>query len=516
MIESLILGLILACLTFFTLAKAQTVPKLQPRVLFNFDSKNYICYFIIGRKRFGKSVFLEMAAEMYLEKGFSIIDVLDAGDFESCYWAIPTCQSCLSLGLDPTPLGYRRTCNDCGTTLKGFHCPSCNIDLDSKKETILKEEKELYRKMDLWLEGLQLHKLDVDNNEEVIDPTIDRQVKDLELEVKAKALEVESLEIENLWSWIKLETCPVCGADCTKPKTNYKIVMVYPSNATVTSENPNIIPMSSEEGLEKIVKTAIREKAIISVASGLFYADELYLTLSNWLFEWIDLKRDKVRVNAVICIREAANVAFSQHKISEFQGQMRKALINLIRFAGHYQTVILFDTQRFKDLHAAARDVVETIIIKRHNYHGMPDVVEEVHKSIEIERAKKRNKGAKEYDLMKYLTLPTELFKNEFIARFDDGYYVKSMNSLPKFHHKGPTDFFLDYAGINVARAPHRFFARESQSLRQVPKHILTKLAVRMLDGGLEIDYVAECLEYAPRTIEGWITQAEERGENPV
>jgi len=452
--DTILTGISLSIFTFVGLIAVQETK----RKLFNFHSKEYTCYFIIGRKRFGKSVFLEWAAEKYAKAKYLVLDMFDSGDFESCYWAIPTCPTCIELGTDPTPLGYRRECNKCSTYLRGYYCSKCKLDLDEEK--------------------------------------------------------IEQKLEHNLWEWKKLTNCPSCGTDVKKVKTDYKIILVYPSNATVKSHNPKIVPMSSEVGFEKIIKRALKEDCVISVATGLFGPDELYLTLSDWLFEWIDLKRDKIRTDAVICIREAANVAFSQHKISEFQGKMRKAIINLIRFAGHYQTVILFDTQRFKDLHAAARDVVETIVIKRHTFHGMPDVVEQIHKSLQFERHKARKEGAEEYDLIKHLTFPTELFKNEFIARFDDGYYVKWNNGMPQFHHKGPNDFFLDYAGLDVVKEPHKFWVKDAQNVRQVPKHILQRLAYQLVEEyGVDLEIVSEIVEYTPKTVNGWIGQYIERRE---
>lgn len=407
------------------------------RRLFDFYGKEYPAIFVIGRRRMGKSVLVEWAAEKYWEHDYMVVDIMDAGDFESCYWAIPNCptKDC------NTALGFRKYCTICNTVLFGNYCKKCKI----------------------------------------------------------------SFEL-NDWNWRALTHCPKCKADVNKAKTDYSILMVYPTNATVTSHNPKIIPVCSDKGLEYIVRKALKGKHIISIANGLFDQDELNLTLANWLFEWIDMKRDKIRKNAVLVVREASNVAFSQMKVSEFQTELKRAIINLIRFAGHYQSVVLFDTQRFKDLHIAARDVVETIIIKRHNFHGMPDVVLRVHKDLEFRRYLKREQGATPYDLKKYLTLPTELMKSEFIVRFDDGYYLKSQNGMPKFHHKGPTDFFLDYAGLNITKQPHRFLARDAQTVRQIPKKILKSLAYQMVErDGINEELVAEWLEFAPATIRNWV-----------
>ncbi len=383
------------------------------------------------------SVMVEWAAEKYWEHGYLVLDMMDAGDFESCYWAIPDCpkKDC------DTPLGYRKHCTICDAILYNNYCKKCKLTFES-----------------------------------------------------------------NDWNWKPLVECPICGTPVSEAKTNYKILMVYPSNATVKSVNPAIEPVSCELGLEKIVRKALAEKAIVSVATGLFDSDELYLTLANWMMEWVDLKRDKIRTNAVLVIREASNVAFSTMKTSPYQTELKRAIINLIRFAGHYQSVILFDTQRFKDLHIAARDVIETVIIKRHNFHGMPDVVNEVYKDLTYRRYLKKEQGATEWDLKKHLTLPTELFKSQFIVRFDDGYYVRSQNGMPKFHHKGPRDFFLDYAGLNVTKQPHRFLARDAQTVRQIPKSILKSLAYQMIErDGIDEELVAEWLEFTPQTIRGWV-----------
>lgn len=416
------------------------------RRLYDFLGNQFPAVFVIGRRRQGKSVFVEWSAEKFYEHDFLILDLFDAGDFESCYWAIPDCPT---RGCE-TPLGMRKYCNTCGKVLYNNYCKKCKVTWES-----------------------------------------------------------------NEWTWKFLHHCPKCGVSVKKAKTDYSILFVYPSNATVESFNPKIEPISSEVGLERIVRKALKKKKIISVATGLFDQDELYLTLGDWLFEWIDMKRDKIRKKAVVVIREAANVAFSTIKISAHQKELKRAIINLIRFAGHYQTSILFDTQRFKDLHIAARDVVETVIIKRHNYHGMPDVVQEVYKDLNYRRYVKKNEAPNDpeinYKLKKYLTLPTELEKSEFLVRFDDGYYLKHQNGMPKFHHKGPVDFFMDYCGLNITKLPHRFLAKEAQTIRQVPKHVLSNLAYRMIEiDGMSRELVSEWLMYSEATVQGWLN-AEER-----
>ena len=437
---------------FFCSVTAVAVEKVSSgRQLLDLTGKSSKTYFVIGQRGSGKSVLIEWAAEKFHKKKFLVLDMFDAGDYESCYWAIPNCdtphpkypkdksKNC------NTPLGFRKHCVKCNSVLWGNYCKKCKIHFES-----------------------------------------------------------------NEWNWEVLKVCPKCKAPVSEVKTDYSILFVHPSNAQVSSVNPKIIPVSAEKGLEVIVRKALSGGHIISIACGLFDADELYLTLANWMFEWIDMKRDKIRRKAVIVIREAANVAFSQTKISEFQGDLKKAMINLIRFARHYQTTIFFDTQRFKDLNIGIRDIVETIIIKRHAFHGMPDVVDVVHKSLEWQRFKMKEKGAELWELKKHLTLPTELFPSQFIARFHDGYFVKNQNGMPKFHHRDPDDFFLDYAGLNVVKEPHKFLARDAQTVRQVPKHILKNLAHTMVErDGISEDLVAEWLNFAPTTIRTWVNHVE-------
>jgi len=416
------------------------------RRLLDLSGRKSLTYFVIGQRGSGKSVMIEWAAEKFHKHKFLILDMFDAGDFESCYWAIPNCptKDC------DTPLGFRKHCVRCDNILWGNYCKKCKIHFE-----------------------------------------------------------------DNEWKWVVLTHCPKCGADVKDAKTDYSILFVHPSNAQVTSVNPKIIPISSERGLEAIVRKALAGNHIISIACGLFDADELYITLANWMFEWIDMKRDKIRRKAVIVIREAANVAFSSTKISEHQGDLKKAIINLIRFARHYQTTIFFDTQRFKDLNIGVRDIVETIIIKRHGFHGMPDVVDQIYKDLEYSRYKMKQKGAELYQLKKHMTLPTELFPSQFISRFHDGYYVRSQNGMPKFHHRDPDDFFLDYAGLNVVKEPHKFLARDAQTIRQVPKHILKNLAHTMVDkDGISEDLVAEWLNFAPTTIRTWVNAVESELED--
>lgn len=395
--------------------QAKTFDEPPKRKLLEIGGNEFGCYFVVGNKRWGKSTWLEWAAGMYKEGGYFMMDLFDAGDFESAYWGIRTCKFCHQ----PVPF-----------------------------------------------------------NEKV---------------------------------------CPTPTCRMT-PKEVYEVLLVVPEYMECTIQDPNYKLFTVDEGdsecLPRIVKMAMREDRIVSLAAGLFNNDHLFKMLTEWFYQWIQLNRDIFRRDTCIVLREAADVAFSRGKgMSQYQTHLKKAMINFIRKAGHFRTIVLFDSQRFMGLDIGVRGNIPYVIVKRHSSHNMPTVVKDLNDRIN----EQRYTWYYDYNLPPEVIDPvrpevTYLRKNEFYVIFDDGEYALGVNHFPTFHHKGPRDYFDTLAGMTFNQELYRFQeSRQLNTIKDVPKRPLIDLCYALNDKyGLATEDLANLFQRKKPVINRWLREARE------
>lgn len=83
------------------------------RRLHEFGGDIFGCYYVVGNKRWGKTTWLEEAAEDYRDHDYVIFDLFDGGDFEGAFWGIRDCPRC------HTPIKYdEKVCYKCKLTPK--------------------------------------------------------------------------------------------------------------------------------------------------------------------------------------------------------------------------------------------------------------------------------------------------------------------------------------------------------------------------------------------------------------
>lgn len=306
--------------------------------------------------------------------------------------------------------------------------------------------------------------------------------------------------------------CPRCQV---MPRSNYKVLLVVPDDIDeITIKDPNFELISAEEGFANILTKGFKQDKIISVACGLFDKEDLYYTLAEWMHQWLQLNRDIFMQDTVFLLREAANVAFARHKTYQNQSKLRKAVFELVRESGHYQTVIMFDTQRYMDLDIGVRGNVENIIVKRHNEHAMPDPVKIMNKQIQDKRWKWFSKGIKPEAINKVQPEVPYLRKNEFYVKFDDGSFAFHWNGFPSFHHKGPKDYFRFLADVTYKQELFTF-AKHETSIKKAPKIVRMKLATEMITDGMDEEDVAKYLKTRPATIKKWVEEYQTKYAKP-
>jgi len=382
------------------------------KLLFVFHGNIYACYFVVGSKRWGKSTWLEWAAEKFWEHDYLTMDLYDAGDFESCYWGIRTCSQC------HRPLRYdEKLCSDCGLS----------------------------------------------------------------------------------------------------PKKAKEVLMVVPDYVECTIEDPAFtlypIAVDDDECLPDIAKKAMNENKVVSLASGLFDEDHLFKTLTEWMYQWLQINRDQTRTDTCLLLREAADVAFARKKTStsKYQSGMGKALINLIRKAGHVRTVLLFDSQRYMELDIGVRGNIPYTIVKRHSKANMPRVVTELNDQIKAQRDNWYFEYQIPADVInRKRPEVTYLLKHEFYTQFDDGTYALARNGFPSFHHKRVRDYFDVLTDMDFKQELFKLKRNTKiQSIQDVPKTALLSLAYKLNNKyGLSVNDLSKEFGREPQTIKNWLKQA--------
>ena len=388
----------------------------KPKEEYDFRRKmiNYFiefdCFFIIGNKRWGKTTFMEWLAEKFKKKGYLIIDLTDAGDFESAMWGIRDCKICHGA-----------------------------VRYDQ-------------------------------------------------------------------------EVCPKCKI---APKPAYQVLLLVPAYVECSILDPNFKLFIVEEGdkyaFKNAVTMAIKEKRVLSLASGLFETNHLYKCLTEWFYQWLQLNRDTFRVNTCILLREAADTAFSRGKTQEtkYQTKLKGALINLIRKAGHYRTVILFDSQRFMGLDIGVRGNIPNIIVKRHSHHNQPDVVKLLNSKIENERWEWYEEKVHPDLINMRRPEVTYLRKHEFYVQFDDGEYELLKNGFPSFHHKGEYDYFASIADMGFKQELFSIEDEKEINIKTVSKSALLPVAFQLYDEwGLTEKDLSRIFGRKETTMKSWIKEA--------
>jgi hypothetical protein len=299
--------------------------------------------------------------------------------------------------------------------------------------------------------------------------------------------------------------CPRCKI---MPRSDYKVLLVIPEDIEVEITDPNFELISVDEGLGNIVSRGLKTSKIISVACGLFDREDLYYTLAEWMHQWLQLNRDVFMKDTVFLLREAANVAFSRHRTYKNQSKLRKAVFELVRESGHYQTTILFDTQRFMDLDISVRGNIENIVVKRHNEHSMPKLVENLNDDIKDRRWRWYQAGISSEAINKVQPEVPYLRKNEFYVKFDDGSFAFGKNGMPSFHHKGPKDYFRFLTDTTYKQELFTF-KKEEESIKRAPKIVRMKLATEMITDGMDEEEVARYLKTRPSTVKKWVEEYE-------
>ncbi len=393
-----------ASLEALQLDKKAVADYIFKRPLFNFKGEEFGCYFVIGQKRMGKTVWLEWAAEKYKKAGYLIIDCFDSGDFEGAYWGIRDCKFCHGA------VRYDQRV-----------CPKCKIT----------------------------------------------------------------------------------------PKPAYKVLLVVPEYVECTINDPNFILINVEEGLKKIVEKALKEDLVISLASGAFNTDHLFKTLAEWTYQWQQLNRDYFQVDACFIMREAADVAFARGKglSRKYQPYLKSGMINLIRKAGHCQTIILFDSQRFMGLDIGVRGNIPYIILKKHSSHDQPLVVKNLNDEIKAIRWQWWEDEVPPELINKRRPEVTWLRKYEFYVLFDDGEYEVLSNAFPSFHHKGPRDYFQKLTGLKYKQELYTIDdGKDFKSIKDIPKSALLKLNYQLSNKfGLTDKDRATLLGRKASTLKDWI-----------
>jgi len=311
------------------------------------------------------------------------------------------------------------------------------------------------------------------------------------------------------------KVCPDCQLT---PKKANDVLMVVPDYVDIEIQDPAFklfpIGLDDDDCLPDIAKIAMKENRVVSLASGLFNEDHLFLTLTEWMYQWLQINRDQTRTDTCILLREAADVAFSRKKTStsKHQSAMGKSLINLIRKAGHVRTVLLFDSQRYMELDIGVRGNIPYTIVKHHSKNNMPRVVTELNDQIKQQRESWYYDYNIDPDIINRKRPEiTYLRKNEFYVQFDDGTYALARNQFPTFHHKRVTDYFDLLTDMDFSQELFKIQRNTKiQTIRDVPKNALLGLAYNLNSKyGLSVKSLAKEFGREERTIKSWLKQAQ-------
>lgn len=228
---------------------------------------------------------------------------------------------------------------------------------------------------------------------------------------------------------------------CIPRKKAYPILLVHPRYCEVdVSRSPYDIEVICDDmGLETICRKAIEERRIVCLAGGLYEEDHKFDLLTYWIKRFRKLNQFKLKTPSAILIREASNVIYSHLRPAKQSSDTRKALLNAIRFCRHFNSSVIFDTQRLMDIYKAIRDNLDRICIKYIPEKNIPSLLENEKQEIEE----------------RYYLVKPERYPEISYLRNDEFYWTDGTselyfenNPLPSFRHKDQNDYFDKIADI--------------------------------------------------------------------
>jgi len=227
--------------------------------------------------------------------------------------------------------------------------------------------------------------------------------------------------------------------------TAYPIILVYPPHNKVDASKSSydIVALCDTIGIEPILERAIKENRVVTFACSLYESNDLLRVLAEWIRNFPNLMIHRFKkTEAIVLVREAANVVFSKYKVTKSQSETQAALLEFLRIARHRRTSYIFDTQRYFDLYVGHRFHFTKRIVKR--TLNVPPELKDFDESI-----------SQRYPITKALgkRLPNIAYlnKNEFyLIHGDKPILHRFSNPLPSFKHKEPFDDFVELANIKI------------------------------------------------------------------
>ena len=278
----------------------------------------------------------------------------------------------------------------------------------------------------------------------------------------------------------------------------YKTLLVIPPWYEVKGPNPeysHIKPISSDVGLETILKTAKEEDRIVTVGCRLWRRGTVGNVLKDWLCDMPDAA-ERVDIPIFILMREVGSYAFSQLKIfPELEDEFRRALIFLFRHARHFGIGFYFDAHRLVDLIKGVRVLCDHTHLKKCNTRMIPPDLNWLSDHIEEQRQKIPKRGWKLRDR----TYPrlTKLYPQEFYSISQEEIVHPVVRfKMATFHHKRPRDNFLKRTGFYFKYLPdiEQKYTEELKKAK-APKReqVFRFLAAFPTASNIEVADYAEC-----------------------
>ncbi|MFQ5822340.1 MAG: hypothetical protein ACE5I5_20390 [Candidatus Heimdallarchaeota archaeon] len=269
----------------------------------------------------------------------------------------------------------------------------------------------------------------------------------------------------------------------------YPTLLVHPPWYEVTLKNgmfSHIKPISSEEGLKKILKIAKQERRIVTMACKLWRRGTVGNLLKEWLFDLPDIT-SRVKSRIFVLMREVGSYAFSQLKIfPELEDEFRRALVYLFRESRHHEISFFFDAHRLVDLHRSIRVLCDRSHIKLSSREMIPNEKQWVFQEIKSWREKFARKAWKTRETL-YPRIQ-KLWAREFygVGPFEELRPVYKFQMAP-FRHKRPSDVFEDITGFHFKydATKEEEFVRQNE-MKKAPKKELIYIAMLQNPGATD------------------------------
>jgi hypothetical protein len=246
------------------------------------------------------------------------------------------------------------------------------------------------------------------------------------------------------------------GIPHRKTGNYYPTLLIHPPTYEVnhTRGYHHIKPMCSDQGLYNILKTAKKEKRIVTVACWLWQSGTVGNMLGDWFFQFPDVQR-RFKSHVLLLMREIGNYAFSQLRVFEkLEKKMRQATILLMREGRHHQITFYFDLQRAIDLYKGVRVLCDHTHIKKSNTRMLPAELKWVTEEIKTKRERMDTKGGIHWrEREEIYPKLSSMFPRQYysLGTADKITPVRNFR-MANFHHKRPEDRFEDITGIQFKR----------------------------------------------------------------